>query len=256
MLDAYCLGSSSSGNAYIFKLSDNEGFEEQILVECGLPYKELIRRAVGQGLRLSETQACLITHMHNDHAYAIREVASLCPVFTSLSTFNAKRILPPHSSCILKDWQMTYITPHIKVLPFKVEHDCDEPFGFIIKGFEETILFVNDSKAVTYDLSDFKFTYCFVECNYEDKFVHIEYNNALKSGNRLEINRYNRIMNSHMGLYGTKKLLKSLDLNNCKGIFLMHLSDMNAREREMKKQIGLLFPAIPIYCCRKLGGFQ
>ena len=115
MLDAYCLGSSSSGNAYIFKLSDGEGFEEQILVECGLPYKELIRRAVGQGLRLSETQACLVTHMHNDHAYAIREVGSLCPVFTSLSTFNAKRILPPHSSCILKDRQMTYITPHIKV---------------------------------------------------------------------------------------------------------------------------------------------
>lgn len=256
MLEAFCLGSSSAGNAYVFQFSDGTGFKEQILVECGLLFRELIRRAVNQGLKLSETQACLITHMHNDHATALLQVQSICPVYTSLSTFRSKGIEHPEHSCILKDWNVSWITPHIKVLPFLVEHDCKEPFGFVIKGFGETVLFVNDSKAVRYDLSQFKFTYCFVECNYEDQFVHIEYNQALKSGNKLGIKQYNRILNSHMGLYGTKKLLGSLDLSECKSIFLMHLSDKNAREKEMKKQIGSMFPSIPIYVCKKLGGFQ
>lgn len=259
MVESYCLGSSSSGNAYIFRMSDpKDEWHHQILVEAGFPYQELVKRAIMQGTKLSECEAALITHCHSDHscgAYRVNDAG--IKVFSSRETLEDKNVgIIPNQSNVLKDWSPTYICPNVEVLPFLVEHDAPSPMGFVIRNVpsSENILFINDCKTVRHDLSGIPIDYCFIECNYSDQPMHIEYSNAKRDGNIPLIKRYARIFRVHMGLYATRNLLKTLDLHRCKGIFLMHLSDRNARENEMRQKIGEDHPDVKVYVCGKYGG--
>ncbi len=257
--EMYCLGSSSSGNAYIMKFI-HKGWSHQILVEAGFPYKELMKRAILQGTKLSECEACIITHSHGDHAAGARIINEKgIQVYASKGTLEDKRVgIPATEHNTLVEWQPKYIASNVEVLPFIVEHDAPEPMGFVIRDTMtgQNILFVNDCKTFKADLSRIPIDLCMIECNYSDQPMHIEYSKAKKEGDVTLINRYSRIFHQHMGLYGTKTILQKLNLKRCKGIFLMHLSDKNARENEMREEVGRLFPSIPIYICGKNGGFH
>ena len=261
MTEIYCLGSSSSGNAYILRLTDEKGgFGHSILVEAGFPYREIVRRAVMSGTRLSECEACLITHCHTDHAFGASKVNDAgIRVFASLGTLTSERVgITPTDTNTLHDWEPKFICPQVEVLPFLVEHDAPEPMGFVIRNCldGENTLFINDCKTVRHDLSGIPVDFAMIECNYSDQPLHIEYSNAKRDGNYLLIKRYGRILRQHMGLYATRKVLNTLDLSRCKGIFLMHLSDRNAREEEMREKVGADHPSVKVYVCGKNGGMS
>ena len=71
-----CLGSSSSGNCFVMEFDMGEGKPPfSLMVEAGLPYLTIVRRATPYGIKLSEIGGCLITHCHNDHAVSARDLA-------------------------------------------------------------------------------------------------------------------------------------------------------------------------------------
>lgn len=254
--ESYCLASSSSGNAYIFKFN-NGNDSHSILVECGLPYDKLQSRAIQNQVFLSDCEACLITHYHKDHACSIKEIMERMPVFASEDTFNHYSI-EPEEKYILKEGESKFITPTIKVLPFPVVHDAYGSFGFCIGDdiSKQVILFINDCKTINIDLHPITFDYVFIECNYLDQPFWIEFNKAKKECNKALCDRYQRIHDYHMSLKYTIAILKTLDLSNCKAIFLMHLSDKNAREKDMKLAVQNEFPNIKILVCQKNGGVE
>ena len=53
----------------------------------------------------------------------------------------------------------------------------------------------------------------------------------------------------------TNDKVRSLNLSNCKAIFLMHLSDGHARELEFKEQFTKELNK-KVYICQKYGGFK
>ena len=76
------LASSSKGNAYL--IADRK---TRILLECGLSYKELQKRA---GFDLARLHGCLVSHEHKDHSLSVRRVAeSGVPVYMSRGTAEA-----------------------------------------------------------------------------------------------------------------------------------------------------------------------
>lgn len=78
------LASGSRGNAYL--VSDGV---TPILLECGLSIKQ-IRQGLGFGL--TEVAACLVTHEHQDHSKAIRDVLRMgVYVYASPGTIGALR---------------------------------------------------------------------------------------------------------------------------------------------------------------------
>lgn len=251
----YVLGSSSAGNAYIFKFNNDSG-SHSILVECGLPLNVLRAKAIQQGVILDNCEACLITHYHKDHAFCIKEIMQLMSVFASRETFEHFHLNVDEKN-ILEPNQSKFILPTIKVLPFLVVHDAEGSLGFCIGDdiTKQTILFVNDCKTFHSDLSKIKFDYIFIESNYLDQPFWIEFN-KLKTTNASMAKRYQRIHDFHMSLKYTIAILKTLDLSNCKGIFLMHLSDKNARERDMKLAVQNEFKNIKVLVCQKYGGIQ
>lgn len=66
MIDVKTIGSGSSGNCYLVNINNTK-----ILLECGLTFKKIQKDL---GYRVSELDACLVTHEHMDHAKAVKDL--------------------------------------------------------------------------------------------------------------------------------------------------------------------------------------
>lgn len=117
------LGSGSTGNATLV-----EAPRGWILVDAGLSWREVHRRAGRMGLRLDGVGTVLLTHEHTDH---VRGLASLlrrgAEVWASPGTLRALGIAGRPLSGPVEILGLT-------VRPFRVPHDATEPLGF---RFEE-----------------------------------------------------------------------------------------------------------------------
>lgn len=262
-MNAVCLASSSAGNCYLLTLECGDR-KRTIMVECGIPARAILSGMTANGISASDVEACLVTHYHGDHSKSIKEVGRWgIPVYTHAETLS-------HCGAeghALEELKPTAIAEGIKVLPFAVKHDADGSLGFVIKTRDECVIFVNDCKYWEANLSNFKPDYVFIECNYWEKQVYAEINQMRKSvasGSLSEsedkearslIKQYERNVNAHMSLAGCVRSLKKLDLSRCKAIFLMHLSDANANEYEMRDRIARE-TKVKTVVCRKKGGIN
>jgi phosphoribosyl 1,2-cyclic phosphodiesterase len=149
------LASSSKANAYT--LYDGH---TKILIECGLPYKELQARL---DFKFNDIAACLITHEHKDHSRSALDVLKNgIPVLSSQGTAKALNInnittvLPKESIEI----------GSFKILPFNTFHDASEPLGYIIYSVitKEKLLFATDTVNIITLTSSLN--YIAIECNY------------------------------------------------------------------------------------------
>ncbi len=251
----YCLGSSSFGNSYVFKIG-----ESQLLVEAGFSYNELISKMNAQNLHLSEITACLVTHCHGDHAKGLKELVDHgIKVYASKPTFEHCKVIPAKRR-VLKAEEATYITSSILVYPFSVDHDAPEPLGFVIYDdvLDLEILFVNDCHHVNLEaLNQFPFDYIFFECNYMSVPLHCAYDEACKNFDTGMAKQYKRILDNHMSAERAIKTLKTYNLKYCKGLFLMHMSDRHARafSEDIKKKFKDEL-SVPTIVCKKNGGFE
>jgi phosphoribosyl 1,2-cyclic phosphodiesterase len=261
-MKCYCLASSSAGNCYLLEF-DIDGIPTRIMVECGIPLKDIYSRASKYNIDLSSIKCCLITHAHGDHSKAARDMNRLnIPLYAHKDTFshiNAK-------GEELVEYEPKLVCEGIKVLAFPVEHDIDGAVGFIIKTKYECVIFVNDHKRWTCDISSFKPDYVFIECNYDNKMVYAQYYELKKmKANRslyteeenkevnIKLSQLERNINAHCSLHGTIKGLKKLNLKNTRCIFLMHLSDRYANEYKMKSEVQAATGVMTLVC-GKLGG--
>lgn len=265
-MKAICLASSSAGNCFIFDLECGTR-TCRIMVECGIPAKKIIEGCNANGVQMQSIEACLITHAHGDHCQSARNVASWgIPVFASEDTLENEKCLPDGNGHAMEPLKATKIADGVHVLPFPVEHDIEGAMGFVIKTARETILFINDCKRWTCDLSAFRFDYVFIECNYWQTTVYAQLGQLKRemavitdSGEIKEhlskIKQHERNINAHMSLAGCIRGLAKLNLSGCVAIFLMHLSDRFANEYEMKSGVEAA-TGVRTYVCKKKGGIK
>lgn len=201
-----------------------------------------------EGLDLRPVDAVLITHNHKDHSAASNDLRR-----RGKRVYGNRLIVGDDPYMMLEAGSIKTIAAHTRVYPFSVEHDAVDSLGFVIYTDMEMILFVNDCKYFAEDLSKQKFDYIFIESNYDGKVIHFAYEAAKDQKNNIDIDRYERLLNSHMSIAHTCDHLKKLDLSNCKGIFLMHLSDRHANPNLFKQRVSKEFGK-PCFVCRKSGG--
>lgn len=262
-MKSYCLASSSSGNCFILEFNIN-GIPTYLMVECGIPLKEIYSKCNSYGLDFSKIGACLITHAHGDHSKSAYDIKKRgIPVFSSKETMNQLFM----RDGVLEINKPTKILDGLFALAFPVEHDCDGSVGFVIKTKEECVIFINDHKKWNNSLRAFKPNYIFIECNYDHKTVYAqlrdlerkvksdEYDEGEKKAFTQKINQHKRNLESHCSLLGTLKGLTKLNLESCKAIFLMHLSDRYANEYRMKNEVEFA-TQIRTYVCKKSGGIK
>lgn len=214
-MDIKIIASGSSGNCY--RVSDGA---TSVLLDCGIPAKEISRAL---DFKLSAINGVLVTHNHQDHIKAAKDLAKLgLPIYASKGTLDACNL--NGSNYVPVSANVAFNVNSLCVTPFDVEHDAPEPLGFIIKSSvtNEILLYFTDTCYLKYKIPHCN--YILAECNYSIKTISPDVNKALMD----------RVIQSHMSLETLAEWLKDNDLSNLKQIYLIHLSDGNSNAEYFK----------------------
>lgn len=223
------LGTGSSGNCYKVKIG-----KATLLLECGLPYKVIQKKL---NFKISEIDACLVTHEHMDHAKAIKDLMKAgVDCYMTKGTAEALKVKGHRLNTFRKDdkgqgycWKFF---SDIQILPFEAVHDVKDPVSYFIKTKDdkESIVFVTDTAYMKY-----KIPACdvlMIECNY----VKSRLDENVRLGN-INTNLRNRIVKNHLSLESLVEALRAASLDRCRKIYLLHLSDGNSDEKLIKRTI-------------------
>lgn len=229
-MDIQIIGTGSTGNCY--KIDDGE---TALLIECGLPFRK-IQKVLNY--KLLDVAGCLCSHEHFDHCKAWKELAdSAIDVYMTKGTADELSAIGHRIKQIQA--QKIFSVGTFNILPFKTIHDVAEPVGFIIDSTltRERLIFMTDTAYSPYTFKNVD--YYMIEVNYIKK--NLEESN-------LHVSLRNRIVKNHMSLETVLNFLKQTDLSKTKTIYVMHLSESNSGEKEIKEAIQGLTGKATIIC--------
>lgn len=217
------LASGSTGNAY--RISDGH---TALLLDAGIPLKAI---QVGLSFRVREIKGCFITHAHQDHSKAAKDLARLgVDIYTSQGTIEACG-LSGHRLRRAKALEELEVGT-FKVMPFDVQHDAPEPLGFLFTSTAtgEKLLYFTDTYYIKYRFVGL--THIMAECNYSEEGIK----RSVEAG-YIPVDLVPRLVKSHMSLEHLIELLKANDLTHVRQIYLLHLSNNNSDEQHFKEEI-------------------
>lgn len=215
------LASSSRGNCYA--ITDGR---TKLLIECGIRFRD-IQRALG--FRISGLAGCLLSHEHEDHARAVRELMRAgVDIYASRGTIDALgmsghrlRSVQAHKPFTVGTWT---------VLPFDTVHDAAEPLGFLLASPAGKVLYLTDTAYCRYRFKGL--THVMVEANYSTELIHQNV-----AAGVIPLALKNRILRNHMSLERALDLLRANDLRQVREIWLLHLSDQNSDAELFRRQV-------------------
>ena len=222
-MELQVIGTGSSGNAYLLRED-----RHALLLDAGIPIKAIMRAADWKTL-----QGCLITHEHQDHAKAAKEVArmGLQTYMTegTLGAINEDGILPALNAVqMLSPFDIGEFT----VMAFETEHDASQPCGWLIRyrPTGETVLYATDTYYLKYTFPGVD--YWIIECNYVDEIVDAQQQEGILSSALRS-----RLKKSHLSLRRLLDVLKANDLTKAKAVVLVHLSNERSDEKAMASAV-------------------
>src|SRR5699024_8239819 len=217
-------------NAYL--LSDGQS---SILLECGINFREI---QIATGFKASDIIGCLVTHEHKDHTKGLKDVLKNgINVYASKGTIDTEGI--NHHRLKKIEARKQFKIGNWIIMPFEVEHDAAEPYGFLIANGNDKLLFATDTYYVRYKFKGL--THIMVECNYS---IEILDSNIVAGYTPPFLKR--RLLQSHFSLENVIEFLKVNDLSKLQEIHLLHLSDSNSNEAEFKRKIQEV-TGVPVY---------
>lgn len=218
------LASSSEGCAYVAHCLG----QPDLLIDAGIPFKKL---QTALDFKVSGLAGCLVSHSHKDHCAAVPHLqAHSVDVWASVETWSSipsgnvyrSHVALPHQPFKVGPWQC---------LAFEAVHDAPGTLGFLVAAPDgDRLLYLTDSAY-----SKFRFgslTHIAIECNFSEAIIE---KNAAFEG--LSSERYKRTVATHMSLEKVLDFLGANDLDRCKEIHLLHLSDLNSDEEGFKRAV-------------------
>lgn len=230
-MDIKVLASGSSGNCYYVSDGDSP-----VLIECGLPWKQIQQ---GIGFRTLELAGCLVSHEHQDHSKAVKEVMK-AGIDCYISQGAAEALgLSGHRLHIIKALQRFHLGGWA-VLPFDTQHDSREPLGFLLANQDEDkLLYATDTYYLKYKFRGL--THILIECNYA---LDILQKNV--AAGLVPAAVKDRVLRSHFSLENVKGFLRANDLSDVREIWLLHLSDGNSDAERFKREVRAI-SGKPVY---------
>lgn len=182
---------------------------------------------------LSKVVGALVTHEHLDHCKGVKDaVASGVNIYTSTGTAEALRKMgaQPHRLHAMPNKKPFFIG-EFRILPFDVEHDAADPWGFLIEHPDMgKVLFITDSYYVKYTFTGLN--HVIIEANYDWEII----NDRISKG-KLQSFVRDRVINSHMSLDTCLLTLSRNDLTQVQNIVLCHLSDGNSHAADFRRKV-------------------
>ena len=197
----------SKGNTAL--LIDKSG--RMLMLDAGASYDNMLRAI---HYNISSVDGCLISHMgHKDHSRSVPELKkSYMDVYGADKTDNM--------SGRFGNWSFA---------AFSLEHDVDNLGYFIQNSVEpdQRIAYLIDTGYIRYRFEGM--TVLIIECNYVDEVV-------LEKRDELDA-RFLRLEKYHMSLDRVKSYLTKIDRSKLHTVVLVHLSDSNADEARMIREV-------------------
>lgn len=222
MIDIKALASGSNGNCY--HITDGS---TPLILDCGISYRNI---QIGLSFQTSNLAACLVSHEHQDHCKAIKDVMKAgIDCYMSQGTKNAL-CLSSHRIKNIKPLEQFKLGTWT-ILPFETQHDAEEPIGFLLQNQAgNKLLFATDTYYIKYRFNELN--YIMVECNYALDILRVNVKNGL-----VPEGLKNRLLKSHFSLEHVKDFLMANDLSRVCEIWLLHLSDGNSDAKRFKREI-------------------
>lgn len=230
----HVLGSSSSSNCYLFQ-SEKTG--EVLAVEAGVKFNK-VKKVLD--FNLNSIVGCIVSHEHGDHAKCVGDFINACiPCYMSQGTKHALGFSSSYWAKGLLPFEQVVING-FRVIPFPVQHDAAEPYGYLIRHEEcGTVLFATDTYFLKYKFPGLNNV--MLECNYSKEILDANF-----TAGRIDKKRYERTIKSHMSYDNCLLTLQANDLSQVCNILLLHLSDNNSNATEFIHGIERLYPEIEI----------
>lgn len=222
MIEIQTLATGSTGNCY--RVSDGS---TTLLLEAGISFKAIQK---GLDYKTAAIEGVLISHEHLDHCKGVEGCLKRgMTIYMSQGTKDGMGLNNSQIRIVKSKEQFRVGT--WTVLPFDVQHDVNEPLGFLLQSDHGgKLLFATDTYYIKYKFSGL--THLAIECNYDQQTL----DSNLASG--LHPAQYKRVMRSHFGLENLLEFFKANDLSQVQEIHLLHLSDSNANEAYIKQAVA------------------
>lgn len=130
MVEICALASGSNGNCYYIG-----NFEEAILIDAGLSFKQILHRLEARALDPKKIRAIFITHEHGDHVRGARVTGKKLdvPVYMTAGTYIAAfKTWKPISYQRIHD-NVPVVVGSLTVFPVLKSHDATEPTSFRVE---------------------------------------------------------------------------------------------------------------------------
>ncbi len=223
MIEIKTLATGSKGNCY--HITDGS---TPLLLECGISFKDIQK---GVNFETSSLGGVLVTHEHKDHCKGVESVLNRgLDVYMSQGTKEALS-LEHHRIKTVKSKEQFRVSTWT-ILPFDVQHDVNEPLGFLLQSDNGgKLLFATDTYYVKYRFKGL--THIMIECNYDQQTL----DENVESG-RIHPAMKRRVMKSHFSLENLLEFFKANDLSKVEEIHLLHLSDGNSNMERIFKAVA------------------
>lgn len=223
MIQIKTLATGSKGNCY--HITDGS---TPLLLECGISFKDVQK---GVNFETSRLGGVLVTHEHKDHCKGVESVLNRgLDVYMSKGTQEALSL--DHHRIKTVESKKQFRVGTWTVLPFDVQHDVNEPLGFLLQSDNGgKLLFATDTYYVKYRFTGL--THIMIECNYDQQTL----NENVESG-RVHPAMKKRVMRSHFSLENLLEFFKANDLSKVEEIHLLHLSDGNSNVERIFKAVA------------------
>ena len=229
-MELLTLGSSSAGNCYIFKTISGE----ILILECGLPFKK-----IKEGLEwdLSGIVGCLISHRHRDHCKAFPDMDKAG--IRTLALQDVKNSFPQCAGLFFTPLEPMkgYKAGEFRIFTLPVYHSDPDGnecpcLGYVISHDEMgKLLFITDTVTLDYNIE--WLDHIMIEANYSDRTLQDNINTG-----RIAKSERDRLLQSHMEIETTIKVLQTLDTDNVNEVILLHLSPRNANPEDFSRRVS------------------
>lgn len=139
-MKVFILASGSKGNMTYLKVGHIKCF-----IDAGISYRRMSKKMSAYQEDIFDVPYLLLTHEHHDHVMGLKMMLKqgfLKKVFMTQGTLeglhdDVKVLLP--EVVIIKSLE-TVMIDDVKVIPFGISHDANEPVGFVIEAEKKLVL--------------------------------------------------------------------------------------------------------------------
>lgn len=160
MLRYTILGSGSTGNATLVEAHEHglASRRTRVLVDCGLPLRELTRRLALRGVAIDTLDAVFITHEHADHLGCVDSLVRRhgVTVWTSAGTWEAgaRRTAALQRPTSFARHGASIAVGAVELQPFSVPHDAKEPLQLVLSDGNRRLGIATDLGEPAVSVSD------------------------------------------------------------------------------------------------------